>query len=53
MRLFRGILYTLIGLIAVAVLITALVVTTPAGLRFALDRAGPQILAFMSCQGRL
>ncbi len=41
MRLFRGILYTLIGLIAVAVLITALVVTTPAGLRFALDRAEP------------
>ena len=41
MRLFRGILYAMIGLIAAAVLLTVLVVATPAGLRLALDVAEP------------
>ncbi len=41
MRLFRGILYGMIGLIAAAVLLTVLIVATPTGLRFALDVAEP------------
>jgi len=45
MRLFRGILYALIGLIAAAVAVTAFVVATPAGLRMALDAAEPWLPA--------
>ncbi|WP_405220443.1 translocation/assembly module TamB domain-containing protein [Lentisalinibacter sediminis] len=43
MRLFRAILYLLIGLIATAVVLTTLVVATPAGLRLALDVAEPYL----------
>lgn len=43
MRLFRGILYVLIGLIASAVAATVLVVATPYGLRMAVDVAEPYL----------
>ncbi|WP_405233241.1 translocation/assembly module TamB domain-containing protein [Lentisalinibacter salinarum] len=43
MRVFRGILYLLIALIAAAVVLTALVVATPAGLRLALEAAEPYL----------
>ncbi|WP_405238775.1 translocation/assembly module TamB domain-containing protein [Lentisalinibacter orientalis] len=43
MRVFRGILYLLIGLIAAAVVLTALVVATPAGLRLTLEAAQPYL----------
>ncbi|WP_405244004.1 translocation/assembly module TamB domain-containing protein [Lentisalinibacter salinarum] len=43
MRVFRGILYLLIALIAAAVVLTALVVATPAGLRLALEAADPYL----------
>ncbi len=43
MRVFRGILYVLIGLIAVAIVLTSLVVATTAGLRLALEVAEPYL----------
>jgi len=43
MRVFRGILYVLIGLIVAAVVLTGLVVATPAGLRLALGAAEPYL----------
>ena len=45
MRLFRGILYVLIGLIVSVVAATALVVATPFGLRIAIDVAEPYLPA--------